>query len=551
LIACLLVWLSAACVAWLVGTAVLRVASAAGLPGPLPARSVTILFGLCCVTVLGGVWSLVGRLGAGAMAMGCVVLALSAAVSLLLPPQVRTARRSWPETVLAGLVVAIAVAQTASPISVYDTGLYHIQAIRWIQQHAAVPGLANLHLQLAFGAPWFEAQALFDPAILGGRPAFALNGLVFVAAVSFFLGGIGDVPERLALSRLLRWSCVPAAFWLLRRGLSSASPDVAVALLSWVMLLLLAEKIESGAGAVLDVTSWVITALAAFATVTKLSAIPLLLAPAWLVARNLRNDRRRALAVGGLAAAVASPFLIRNVILSGYWLFPVPWTRVPGLAWTVPPEKATGLVAAIQNWARLPYHLPVPALDLAAWVPTWARQLTVVERLFLGALPVLGLVHLALVFWRALGRRSPQWPPGYLLLIGLALTGTSFWLVTAPDPRFGWGFFPFLALLLTAPLLRRWIERLPRWTVALVLVVILFDQGRRVIAQEWESLQGHWLWPVPPPAVETRAIALDSLTIHVPVEGKPCWDAPLPCVPVLDPALAARGATLEAGFLRR
>lgn len=554
MIACLLVWVAAVGAAWLVGAAVLRLASAAGLPGSPPSRPVTILFGLCCLAVLGGVWSLFEPLRTGALAAGLALLALSATVLFLLPRltlKEPVARRQWHETLLAGLAVAIVVAQTASPISVYDTGLYHIQAIRWIQGYAAVPGLANLHERLAFGAPWFEAQALFDPKLVGGRPVFALNGLVFVVAVSYFLGGLGSVPDRQDLSRLLRLGCVPAAFWLVRRGLSSPSPDVAVALLSWVVLLLLVEKFESGAGAELDVEAWMITALAIFAVMTKLSAAPLLLAPAWLIVRSLRRDRRAALAMGGLAAAVAAPFVIRSVIVTGYWWFPVPWTRLPELAWTVPGDNVSRLVAGVADWARRPNRPPVPALDLAAWVPIWADHLTGVDRMFLGSLPVLGMIHLARVLFRSPDRRSVSLPPGYSIVIGIASAGTLFWLISAPDPRFGWGFFPFLALLLAAPLLRPWVDRLPSAVLALVLAVILLDQGRRVIGQEGSGLGNHLLWPAPPPAIKTRTQSVDGLPIHLPEEGERCWDAPLPCAPALDSGLGARGATLDAGFLHR
>ncbi len=552
MIACVLVWLVAAGAAWLVGAAVLRAAGAAGLAGPLPCGPVTILFGLCCVAVLGGAWSLFAPLATGALAAGVALLVISAAVLFYVegrPVGKCATHRSWQEISLAGLAAASALAQTASPFSVYDAGLYHIPAIRWIQTHAAVPGLANLHERLAFSAPWFEAQALFDPALVGGRPVFALNGMVFVAAVSYFLGGLGSDPDRFGLSRFLRLACLPAAFWLLRRGLSSPSPDVSVALLSWVVLLLLVERAETGAAADLDLTAWTITGLAAFAAATKLSAAPLLLAPVWLMAKNLRRDRRAALAAGGLAAAVAFPFLVRSVIVSGYGWFPVPWTRLP-LPWAVPAESVSRLVAAVGDWARLPNRPPVPAIDLLAWVPTWAHHLTPVDRLFLGSVPVLVLVYLGrTLLGRAPEKRCAPFPSGYRLPVGIACAGTLFWLVSAPDPRFGWGSFPLLTLLLAAPLFRPWVGRLPRGALALFLALVLLDQGRRVIGHEGARLPEAWLWPEPPPAVGIRTVVVDGLPVHMPVEGERCWDAPLPCTPALDPALRARGTTLGAGFL--
>jgi hypothetical protein len=518
-------------------------------PGPRPERTVTALFGLCCLTALAGGFSLAAPLGLGALGAGLAVLAASATVLVVVPPQApRSAQWHLVEAGLAGLAAAVAVVQTASRISVHDSGLYHIQAIRWIQQFPAVPGLANLHERLAFSAPWFEAQALFDPVLVGGPPAFALNGMIFVVAISFFLGGLGSDGEDHALSRLLRLGCVPASFWLLRRGLSSASPDVPVALVTWVVLLLLAEKHESGAGEALDSTAWVVTGLASFAAVTKLSAAPLLLAPAWLVARNWRRDRGRALAVTGLAAGIATPFVVRSVIQSGYLMLPLPWTRVPGLAWTVPPEKVSAFLGRIGDWARLPHGTRVAALDLAAWFPAWAHQLTPVERLFLGALPVLAAAHVALAWRRTPGAGSTGWPARLAWPLALSVLGTVFWLLTAPDTRFGWGFFPFLAILLFAPLVQSWIGRPPRRLAALLLAVVLLDQGRRVIGQEGAALRGHWLRPVPPPSVETRSVALGGLSIRLPVTGEQCWDAPLPCTPRLDPEVVPRGATLAAGF---
>jgi hypothetical protein len=537
--------------AWLAGTAVLCAVEAGGLPGPLPAHPVRILFGICCLTVLGGFWSLAARISTGAVAGGLLVVAVSAAFVLRgtrpsRSPAPALGAAGW----LLGLVVVIAAAQTASPLSSYDTGLYHIQAIRWIEQYPAVPGLANLHDRLAFSGPWFVAQALFDPVLFGGRCAFGLNGLIFVVAVAYCLGGLDGGFADLTLSRLLRLGCVPLAFWLLRRSLSSASPDAPLALLSWVVLLLLAEKLETDDGAGLDATAFVITGLAMFAAVTKLSAAPLLLAPAWLIRRKARIERRGAAMCAGLALTAALPFAIRNVILSGYLSFPVPWTGIPGLSWTVPREKVAAHLARIGDWARLPNGSAVPALDLAAWLPGWWGRLTPIERGLLAALPLLALVHAAL----ALRRRHPsEWPPGSRLLAGLTLAGTVLWLITAPDPRFGWSFFPFLTLLLASLLLtshpvRDAIRRLPRPAVVLVLAVLLLDQGRRVIAQHGTELADAWLWPSPPSAVETRSVRAGA-PIHVPVQGEQCWDAPLPCAPELDPRLALRGSGLEEGFV--
>lgn len=44
----------------------------------------------------------------------------------------------------------------------YDTGLYHAQAIRWIEDYGVVPGLGNLHMRLAYNSAFMSLQALFS-----------------------------------------------------------------------------------------------------------------------------------------------------------------------------------------------------------------------------------------------------------------------------------------------------------------------------------------------------------------------------------------------------
>ncbi|MDE5599017.1 MAG: hypothetical protein K2J04_14465, partial [Lachnospiraceae bacterium] len=51
----------------------------------------------------------------------------------------------------------------------YDTGLYHAQSIRWIEEYGIVKGLGNLHCRLAYNSASFALSALYSFAFLGGR----------------------------------------------------------------------------------------------------------------------------------------------------------------------------------------------------------------------------------------------------------------------------------------------------------------------------------------------------------------------------------------------
>ena len=51
----------------------------------------------------------------------------------------------------------------------YDTGLYHAQAIRWIEEYGVVPGLANLHSRFGYNSASFALSAFFSETWLIGQ----------------------------------------------------------------------------------------------------------------------------------------------------------------------------------------------------------------------------------------------------------------------------------------------------------------------------------------------------------------------------------------------
>lgn len=60
----------------------------------------------------------------------------------------------------------------------YDTGLYHAQAIRWIEEYGVVPGLANLHSRFGYNSASFALSAFFSETWLIGRPMHCVAGFL-------------------------------------------------------------------------------------------------------------------------------------------------------------------------------------------------------------------------------------------------------------------------------------------------------------------------------------------------------------------------------------
>src|SRR5271157_4480007 len=75
----------------------------------------------------------------------------------------------------------------------YDTALYHAQAIRWIENFPAIPGLGNLHTRFAYNSGWFPLSAFFSMKFFSGISFHCLNGFILAISVLYFSGGISGL----------------------------------------------------------------------------------------------------------------------------------------------------------------------------------------------------------------------------------------------------------------------------------------------------------------------------------------------------------------------
>ncbi|QNP52660.1 hypothetical protein H9L05_02570 [Hymenobacter qilianensis] len=75
-------------------------------------------------------------------------------------------------SILAVLGIRLLHQSTLAPAN-FDSGLYHFQTLKWLNEYPTVPGLGNLHGRLAFNSSWFPLLSLFRY----GSPAGPMYGL--------------------------------------------------------------------------------------------------------------------------------------------------------------------------------------------------------------------------------------------------------------------------------------------------------------------------------------------------------------------------------------
>lgn len=318
----------------------------------------------------------------------------------------------------------------------FDTGNYHVPAIRWIEEYGVVKGLGNLHTRFAYNSASLCLQALYSFSWLVGRPLHAVNGFLWLFAVAFCVGGlVRDGREgRAGLSTAFRAALLGL---VAPRGASVAAPntDFMPLFLAGYVFIKWCERAErndrGGRGhAVLGL-------LAVFAPSVKLSLGALTLFAVMAALGMIRERDWKGLAAFSAAgAAVVAPFLGRNVVLSGYLLYPFPALDLFGVDWKIPGIVALSDAVAIQLCARMPegwgylQNLDGPLV----WIPRWWAGLSLANRAVLGAgalgYAVCGIGLLA-------GRRGDAGRRTATEVWCVAAAGFLYLLAGAPSFRFG------------------------------------------------------------------------------------------------------------------
>ena len=182
----------------------------------------------------------------------------------------------------------------------YDTALYHAQAIHWIESFRAVPGLANIHNRLAYNSSWLVLVASLSFAFLGLR-SFHLTNSVITLATMFYFGESfqGLIRKQITVSNIVKAILFFLPIYLYASDLSSPGTDLPPALLIWVIVVLILEKVEKQ-GLDFDLYSIAIFVLSVFAVTVKLSTLPLCgLALLMLVQQIWNKDWQRSTILDG------------------------------------------------------------------------------------------------------------------------------------------------------------------------------------------------------------------------------------------------------------
>ncbi|MBC6990823.1 LIC_10190 family membrane protein [Hymenobacter sp. BT491] len=459
------------------------------LPDTPVSALTTWLGGLALLTVLLQLWSVAGPIHTGAhivaSLLGVAGLLHSAGRHLLQQLVTRVQEMHRLVQGLSILLIFSALLVSSMPPLNVDTGLYHAQAVRWLEEVGVVPGLANIDIHIGYNPAWFVPEALFSWGRYVGYPLHLLDMVLFcLFGVYGLLGLEGLIRGQFRPVDVLRVALTATmTLWLLEE-LPSLSPDPPAAIIVF-FLLLQAILLPLPAKGDLTIAHVAVMLLCVFAVTLKLSVVPVLLLPAWWLFRSRQGRSGYFLAMmAALSLVLVAPWCLRNVLISGYLIFPLAAIDLFNPDWKFPVAELEKHVVYIREFARNEQfysEISIHGKPMSFWLPLWWVRQSLHNKLLAVALPLLLVIAVPFGVRQYRQGRFPQ-AKAHLGMLAIAVGGIVFWAISAPSFRFGYGFLLSTLCLLLLPFIWEIALRNSRLLVKMfsgalvsIIVVIVFS----------------------------------------------------------------------------
>lgn len=425
----------------------------------------------------------------------------------------------------------------------YDTGLYHAQSIRWIEEYGVVPGLANLHSRFGYNSAAFALCALFGGAGLTRFPMHCVPGF-FALLCAVKTTALLSLPKRrrVQLSDFLYIGCIFYLVSVFRELVSPASDYFAMLILffilmTWTELLERKEK---------EILPYGLLALyLVYAATVKLSTavlFVLVLHPAVLLLQQ-RKWKQIGLYLG-LGVVIAFPYLARNVLISGWLFYPFTFFDLFPVDWKISKGYADSDAFEIQVYAKEIFDVYQKDQPFWQWYPNWLSAQALLDKLLVGldwlAVPVGAGLMAASLYKRRFS---------FALLESAAILGFFFWQFGAPLVRYGYFYVLFLPLVTFGALYVYFAGKGKGFRLfVIVLVAFLGYRGYNLINMVFEMAdQPYYVYQQDYGDNPATTYEVDGVTIYVPTDRGQIGYYKFPSSPV-EQDIELREGTLASGF---
>lgn len=467
-----------------------------------------------------------------------------------------------PGLILGFFVLAMAVALLITPeMTWFDTGVYHLGAIKWLSEFGAVPGVSLINPKFGFTSSWFALAAPLTPKVFGNRIGAITNGFIFLIAIVqllICLIKILDNKARLSDWFLLSFFSIVISVYTLKISTSpivvSFTADIAITFLigitAWFMLIISGNHQSSYQSSIRQTNicqtkpspldARIIPLILSCGAVTlKLSAFALLPAAFLYYVCDEKISIQRV--IWGIATVIVLllPMLSFGVITSGCPLYPSTLMCLD-TPWLVTEQQANVEAGNVQFWWKLVDEdisgFNYLILGFLRWLQGSINSQIMIVLIVLSFILAIQILRLS----------NDDNFRGYIWLITIGFLGMSFIMIQGPLIRFGLGYFILISSLSLArygqlkfaktqsspthpfSLLRQW--RRPSKLILLGSLLLLGSTGAMVGDGK---IQSRLLLPPELPNVNIEASRVNDIEYVYPLYPfyKACWASKLPCAP--------------------
>lgn len=482
-------------------------------------------------------------------------------------------RETWRVPVYLLLILLFAYG-TSRGYMHFDTGLYHAQSIRWIEEYGVVPGLANVQARFGYNSAAFPLTALYSMKEVFGQSLHTTAGF-FALLASFMALDLYKLfgGKKIELADFARIGLVFYLGVIFSQMMSPASDYYAQLLLFMILILWLEEDAYQEEKGLQQATPYgLLCILIVYAVTIKFSVAVLLLLvikPAVMLLKSKEWKRIIMYIVTGFVTAL--PFFIRNVVISGWLVYPFAGIDLFNVDWKIPKGQVQYDAMEIGVYGKGMTDVTLKDTPFSGWCPAWFAGLKALEKLFVLATIAAfaaGIIYLLWIFFKDRKREKKADPKeqkkevlwnidlNFGLVFIVFCISTVFWFVSAPLVRYGYAYITVVPLITFGKLLLQGngIERLRPYAEwfhkAFCFILFCFiltrisgltDDIRRTFKEPYYVAQVDY------PDGEASVQMVDGVTFYVPEESGQIGYYKFPASLLIQP-IELRGESIEDGF---
>ena len=521
--------------------------------------------GLVTLTVYAECFSIFYKVGAVCHALMLIILTIGAykyrkEVSVLLTG-VRKRFRS-KEGVVCLIIVLISAFYASRGNFHRDTGIYHAQAIRIIEEYGIIKGLGNFQLHFAYNSSYLALCALFTLSFVLPFALHTMTGFIMALFTCYAACGLMKWTSRVShTADMARLAIIIYGITVLEYLQSPATDYGAMYMVLYIMCAWITQAVEKkddsedipvyGYLAVLSI--FTVSMKLSAAALVVLAVLPFIL----LVKKKMAKETVSFILIGFLSFL---PYLVRNVIISGWILYPAEAIDLFNVVWKVPAEYMKFDADQIKVWGReLQDTMSVEegiTVGISDWLPIWWEKKRFYEKLLLvfqvaGA----GAVLLNLFIRKVRKKIRADVAMFYIaVFINIAM-----WFFTAPFIRYGLAFLMLLPICAAMDLAENIFKgkTFLRFVMVAIAVVCFGNWTARYLKVDKERFvehakDGYYLTPIPFPDSETDEVNMNGVivynTVHEDEEINSYYNCPSSCYSDMINRSEPIGTTLKEGF---